>query len=108
VRRDDAADRRRRRRRGGQVLHQHLAVALADERHAAGDHLVEHDAEGVDVGAVIDVAAALALLGGHVRRRAHHQAGAGAPRARLIAGELGDAEVEQLDEVALAAARGSG
>jgi hypothetical protein len=37
-------------------------------------------------------------------RGAHDQAGPGAPRPRLVAGQLGDAEVEQLDEVLLAPA----
>ncbi len=96
---------RRRHRLLRQVLDEDLAVALADERHAAGEHLVEADAERVDVGAVIDVRAAFALLGRHIGRRAKHDAGARAMRALCVAGQLRDAEVEQLDEVALATAR---
>ena len=90
-----------------QVLDQDLPVALADERHAPDEHLVEADPERVDVGAVIDVGATLALLGRHVRRRAEHEPGARAVRAEgaLVAGQLGDAEIEELDEVLVAAAR---
>ena len=37
----------------------------------AGEHLVEDDAEGVDVGAVVDVGGVVRLLGGHVVGGAH-------------------------------------
>src|SRR5206468_7864013 len=47
----------------------------------------------------------LALLRAHVRRRADDEAGARLVRLTAVAGELGDAEVEQLDEVLVAAAR---
>ena len=45
------------------------------ERRAPAHHLVEDHAQRVDVGAVIDLARAAALLGRHVRGRAHHRAG---------------------------------
>ena len=110
----DRLDRRRnvgvhRRRLGrllGQVRDQHLAEAVAGEGHAAGEQLVHHDAERVHVAAVIDVALALALLGAHVRRRADDEAGARlVRRGAAIAGQLGDAEVENLGEVLVVAAR---
>ena len=77
------------------------------ERAAAGEHLVEHDAEREDVGAVIDGLAAH-LLGRHVAHRAEHRARArqrtrmgeqgrlGLNRGARL-GQLGEAEVEDLD-----------
>ena len=74
-------------------------------------HLEEHDAEGPDVGALVDRLAAR-LLGRHVGRGAEDQAGRGAgvgerrrlrevggrSRAGAVAGPgLGEAEVEHLD-----------
>jgi hypothetical protein len=54
---------------------------------------------------MIDEPLALALLGAHVRGRADDQAGARLVRLRsAVAGELGDAEVEHLDEVLVVAA----
>jgi hypothetical protein len=35
------------------VLHGHGDVGVADERRPAAEHLVEHDAQGVDVGAAV-------------------------------------------------------
>ena len=49
---------------GGEVLHQHLADALALEGDPAGEHLVEHDAQGVDVDFL--AVAAVGHFGGHV------------------------------------------
>ena len=78
----------------------------------AGQHLEQHDAEGPDVGALVD-GLAPRLLGGHVGGGAEDQAGrgAGAGQGRRLrqggraAGErvvisapgLGEAEVEDLD-----------
>ena len=73
----------------------------------ARQHLVEHDAEREDVGAVIDGLPAH-LLGRHVAHRAEHRARAGQrPRVgeqrrlgldrRAGRGQLGEAEVEDLD-----------
>ena len=65
------------------------------ERRAAGEHLVEDRAQGVDVGGGRDVGGrAAGLLGGHVARRAHDVAGAG--QARLALHQLGQAEVGDL------------
>ncbi len=47
------------------------------QRQFAGEHLVEHDAQRVDIGSMIDVARMFGLLGRHVVRRAHHLAGVG-------------------------------
>ena len=59
-------------------------------------HLVEDDAERVDVGAVVDERAG-GLLGAHVMRRPEDAAGLGHLRAG--AADLRDAEVEDLHEV---------
>ena len=81
------------------MLDQNFTVARPQEGHLPGDHLVEHDAEGVHIGALIDVAFAFALLGRHVGRRSHDDARARSRRAWLIACEFCNAEVEKLYEV---------
>jgi hypothetical protein len=74
---------------------------LADERGAAARHLEEDAAERVDVRARVAVAEAAAELRGHVRGRAHLEAGACPDPGRLdLARELGGAEVEDLDALA--------
>jgi hypothetical protein len=70
----------------------------APGRQLARQHLVEHDAQREDVGAVVDLARARALLGRHVVRRAEQRVGL---RGLRVAGrgddELREAEVGQLD-----------
>ena len=66
------------------------------ERRPAGEHLVGHHAEGVDVGAVIDVGIGGGLLGRHVGRGAESHAGgseglaAGGLAHRFRHAEIGD------------------
>jgi choline dehydrogenase-like flavoprotein len=84
--------------RPARLFFQHLQQqqpALAREGADAGEHLVEHDAEAVDVGAGIDAAAvAPGLLRAHVRRRAEYLAGL---RQRGVASHVaGQAEVGEL------------
>ena len=70
-----------------------VGVGLAEERHPAGEALVEHEPERVEVGAAVEPAAAH-LLGRQVLGRAHHHVVAG----EVVAGgaeALGDAEVGQ-------------
>ena len=66
---------------------------VGGERGPAGDHLVQHHAEGVDVAAAVD-AETLGLLGREVGGRAHHEPGLG----DALAGpdRPGDAEVGDL------------
>ena len=66
------------------------AGGFALERERAGDHFVEHDAEGEEVGARIEVFAEN-LLGRHVGDRAHGSAGAGELRGIHSDGEHGGA-----------------
>ena len=65
---------------------EHRLVVFAAKRRQPADHLVEHDAEGPDVGAVVDFGA-FGLLGRHVANRADARADAGDCRAAHQAGE---------------------
>ncbi len=56
------------------MLHRDGDEVLAGERDIAGQQLVEHDAERVDVGLLVD-AHALRLLGRDVVGRTEHRAG---------------------------------
>ena len=60
--------------------------------HLAGEHLVQHDAEGIDIGPAVD-GLHEGVFGRHVLRRA--DAGAGARQARRLVQHLGDAEIGQ-------------
>jgi hypothetical protein len=59
----------------------------------AGEHLIEHDTERPDIRTCIDIIAAK-TFGAHVRQRADDGAG---PR-QSVSRQLGDAEVEDLDD----------
>jgi hypothetical protein len=66
------------------VLHRDLDRCVAVERYGAGQHLVEHDADRIQVGALID-RCATRLLGREVLRGPDDRAGLGhlaRPRAR--------------------------
>ena len=63
-------------------VHEHVRVRLAVEQPLAREHLVQHDAERPDVRTLVD-GSALGLLGTHVRRRPHHEAGLGVLAAEL-------------------------
>ena len=94
----DAADHRR--CRGEMRLHD-PDRAVAGEGHVAREHLEEDDPDLIDVAAPVNLCGH-DLLGAHVFRRAEGHAGRG---RRELAGigrvELGDAEVDQLHEVAV-------
>jgi hypothetical protein len=75
------------------LLHQ-LVVARGLERHLSGEHLVEHDAEAVEIGQSIDVLAAT-LLGRHVGERADDAAVA---RHALRPLRARDAEIHDLEQ----------
>jgi hypothetical protein len=85
------------------VPRQHVEHAPADERRLAGQHLHRDAAERVQIRAAIG-RVALGLLRRHVARIAEGHAEAGRRRAAALLDQLGQPEVEQLDEVRLAAA----
>ena len=61
---------------------------------AAGEHLVRHQPQGVEISPVIDARIGSHLLRRHVGRRAERHAGAGQPlSAGGVAHRLGDAEI---------------
>ena len=71
----------------------HRLRGVAGKRWLAAQHLVQHRAEGVDVGAGRDLPLAHRLLRAHVVRRAERHAGLGHPRTARLAGRERDAEV---------------
>ena len=78
-------------------LHQPVVAVLVRvglEGGAAREHLVDGDAQGIDVRPGVHVFGAADLLGRHVGRRAQRGAGA---RAALSSHDLGHAEVHHLD-----------
>jgi len=93
---------RRRLGRLGGVPVEHRHEGRPGERQRAGDQLVEHHAEAVEVGPLVHLVAQR-LLRRHVVGRAQKRAGASQPR--LAHHQLGDAEVEQLHLVAAARQR---
>jgi hypothetical protein len=82
---------------------QHVEHLAADEGRLAGQGLVGDAAERVDVGPAIERVAA-GLLRRHVVRVAEGHAQAGRRRLALLLDQLGQPEVEQLDERARALA----
>ena len=74
------------------VLHRHGDLVLAVERHVAGEHLEEHDAQRVDVGLRPDRVPER-LLGRDVVRRAEHPA---VGRQPVLVERAGDPEVRDL------------
>ena len=67
------------------------------ERHAPDEHLVQHDAERIDVAAAIDRVGREDLLGRHVLGRAGHRVADG--RAVARGQDARDAEVDHLDVI---------
>ena len=82
-----------RRRRLGQHLGHDRLRGRPGERRLAGQHLVGHAAQRVDVAPGRDLALAHRLLGTHVVRRAERHPGLGHPAAARLARGQGDAEV---------------
>jgi hypothetical protein len=76
-----------------------LDEAVAGVRGRAGEELVEHDADRVEIRAAVDLAAA-DLLGRHVARRAREALGGRHVELGIAVRRLGEAEVEQLDLIA--------
>ena len=82
-----------------------LQELFAKERFAAREQLVEHHAHRPDVRAGIDFSGAAGLLRRHVVGGAERGAGAGRDTG-VGHLELGDAEVENLDQIAAVAGVG--
>ena len=106
----DHAGQRRAQRVGRRGRARHVAVHPADgvvglEGQAAGEQLVEGDAERVEIRAAVDRPVhPPGLLRGHVRQRALDQPGG--PRGGLLAGDTrGGAEVGDLDLVGVGSKR---
>jgi len=66
---------RERRHLAGQRLRNNGLRGRALKRGTAGEHLVQHHAQGVDIGPAVQVGLAQGLLGAHVRRCADGHAG---------------------------------
>jgi hypothetical protein len=85
-------------RRNGRVLetrNQHRHRRIGFERHATGEHLVDHYAERVDVGRRSNVRQPLRLFRRHIFRRSHHRSGDGQPAASTRAAR--QSKVGQVD-----------
>ena len=76
------------------VLVNHRGRIATGERQFAGEHLVEHHSQGVDIGALIAHFTA-SLLRAEIINRAHDRAGLS--QAVRLTGELHQTEVHQLD-----------
>ncbi|PRQ04694.1 hypothetical protein ENSA5_05430 [Enhygromyxa salina] len=99
--RERGRDRVRQRRRRGHDLHaQDRREIVAVEGRLTSEHLVGEDADGVEIAALVDLAAR-GLLGAHVARGAKDHARAGQDLGGAIGVEqLGDAEVDDLGDLA--------
>ena len=99
-RRQIGAEGARRRDRGVKVLGDHDQRVVAGERQPAGDQLVEHHAQRVEIGAAVDLAPQR-LLGGEVGGGADDRALGGDAR---VSGDR-DPEVGELGDRAIGTAR---
>ena len=91
--RDGRPDHLERRRPFVQVAREEGLRGAPGERRLTGQHLEQHAAERIDVGAPIDLLRAAGLLGAHVRRCAHGQPELGEVGMVHAADGAGDAEV---------------
>ena len=71
------------------------------ERRLAGEHLVHHAGQRIDVGAAVDLGGSAGLLGAHVCRGADHHVLAREPIALGLMDDLGDPEVGEQQVVGL-------
>ena len=77
---------------GGAARH-HRARRSTLKGRRAGEHLVEHAAQGIEIAPAIHVLVAGRLLGAHVRRRSHGEAGARRAHLARQLDHVRDAEV---------------
>ena len=84
------------------MCHEDVDAVRSVEWNLPGDHLVQDDAEGIDVRPRVDPVS-LDLFGRHVLGAAHEQAGLGKVFALGLRDVLHEAEVEHFDEVRLVA-----
>src|SRR5437588_782205 len=81
-------------------------AALPCQRRRAGQQVVQRTPEAVEVGAVVGMGRVQRLLRGHVVRRTQHGPVVGEARVLVLgARHLGQAEVQDLDDVACTLAR---
>ena len=73
-----------------------VGIGLAEERDTTGEALVEHQAEGIEISAPVELLAA-DLFGRQVLRRSHHDVVAGEIVAAVTVQPLGDPEVGEED-----------
>ena len=92
------------RRRRARRLRPEDLRALADEGWLAGEKLVRRHSQGVDIHRRPDFSAE-ELLGRRIHRRAHDEAHLRSRRLRIGCQELGDAEIEHLEDRPPALAR---
>src|SRR5690606_22513938 len=89
------------RRRAHTDVEQQLTEGFSVERPNAGEALARDDAQGPQIGAMIDFALSFGLLGAHIIRGSHRDPGASS-RGSEAWRDLGDAKVEHLDELVIA------
>src|SRR5450755_2824077 len=85
-----------------EVMNQQPHRGVGIEWDSAGQHLVEHNAESVEVGSSVEIASLLPhrLFRGDVLRSANHQSGTGQSAGRQTLGEFRNPEVQHLHEIA--------
>jgi hypothetical protein len=80
-------------------LERHDPGVVASRGARTADHLVEHDADRVEVGSSVDLIRGVRLFGRHVFGSPHHDArDREIPRLRVHLADLGDPKIDELEE----------